>query len=115
MPHRENYDRWIKNISKSDYQKISDTLNSQFDSTEVNVSSLIPGGNWKGTVWEPISNACDNDRIASSCFFGLIVFDIIMKRKDVWGIDKFEISNWRAESTIYYILNNPPSHKGVNK
>ena len=31
MPHKKDFDKWMKNLSAADYQAITDTLNEKID------------------------------------------------------------------------------------
>jgi len=109
LPHKKDFDRWMKNLSLDDYQKIVDALNQQIDLKDINTSSWIPGNDWTGTVYDPIYPACGNSKETSGLFFGLILFNILMNRTDaVWGFGRFEKDGVPIRRKTYFILNNPP-------
>ena len=58
LPHKKEYDDWMKNLPAHDYKKIIEALNDKIVESDNNTSSWIPGNNWIGTVYEPIYNAC---------------------------------------------------------
>ncbi|MDD3840675.1 MAG: hypothetical protein PHP06_08920 [Clostridia bacterium] len=109
LPHKKEFDKWMKNLSDYDYQKIIDALNDKIDKSDINTSSWIPGNNWTGTVYEPIFHACGDNIEASGLFFGLILFDLLMQRQDaVWGFGRYEKNGVPIRGTTYFILQNPP-------
>ena len=78
IPHKKDFDKWMKNLSDEDYKKIEDELNSKIDENDVNTAGWLPGHYWRGTIYEPIYKACTKDVTQSGLFFGLIVFNILM-------------------------------------
>jgi hypothetical protein len=49
-------------------------------------------------------------RLRQGCFFGLILFNLLLERKDaVWGFGRFEKDGIPIRGTTYFIINNPPS------
>ena len=110
LPHKKEFDRWMKNLSASDYQNVIDALNQKVDLSDINTSSWIPGNDWTGTVYEPLYHACGNNKDASGLFFGLILFDLLMRREDaVWGFGRYEKDGIPIRGTTYFLLNNPPA------
>lgn len=109
LPHKKEFDSWMKNLPDQDYKKIIKTLNDKINESDINTSSWIPGNNWTGTVYEPIYHACGDNKEASGLFFGLILFKLLMDRKDaVWGFGRFEKNGVPIRGTTYFILQNPP-------
>ena len=109
LPHKKDFDRWMKNLSDTDYQKIIKELNRKIDLSDINTSSWIPGRDWTGTVYEPLYYSCNKSITASGFFFGLILFDLLMKRDDaVWGFGRFEKDGVPIHGTTYFLLKNPP-------
>ena len=110
LPHKKEFDRWMKNLSASDYQNVIDALNQKVDLSDINTSSWIPGNDWTGTVYEPLYHACGDNKDASGLFFGLILFDLLMRREDaVWGFGRYEKDGIPIRGTTYFLLNNPPA------
>jgi len=109
LPHKKEFDRWMKNLSPSDYENVIDTLSKKVDMSDINTSSWIPGNDWTGTVYEPLYRACGNNKDASGLFFGLILFDLLMRSKDaVWGFGRYEKDGVPIRGITYFLLNNPP-------
>ena len=86
--HKKFFDASKSRLSDSEYQAIIDELNriiqkSVDEKTNVVVSSFIPGSDWSDTVWEPIySKACGYDEEYSAQFFGLLVCQALIDRKE---------------------------------
>ena len=103
---------WYKkffNVSKSrlsddEYQAMIAELNrviqEKLDNKEqVVVSSFIPGSDWSGTVWDPIyTKACGFDFDHSAQFFGLLVCQVLIDRKEIWYFIKQDV----ARGMIYF-------------
>ena len=115
LPHKSDFDRWRKNISDADYDKVVDTLLADFFQTgEIAVSSFIPGKDWSGTPYQAIWHACSKNDRQAALFFGLIVFKTLMDMPfadGVWSLgkaknytDKFE----NIRGILYFKLTNPP-------
>lgn len=109
LPHKKEFDSWMKKLPQADYDNIIDALNDKIDSKEINTSSWMPGDEWN-SVYKPIAIACGNDKDASGLFFGLILFDLLMKRDDaVWGFGKYQKNGVPIKGITYFMLQNPPA------
>ena len=98
IPHKKDFDKWMKNLSDKDYKKIEDEINSKIDQNDINTAGWLPGYDWTGTVYEAIYKACAKNLSQSGLFFGLIIFNILMNCKDrVWCYSIF--------NGIFYIGN----------
>lgn len=109
VPHKADFDKWMKKLSDEDYQSIADALNDKIDESDINTAGWLPGHDWTGTVFQPIYEACGQNQTQSGMFFGLIVFDLLMKREDkTWGFGRFEKDGKNIASMTYFVLQNPP-------
>ena len=109
LPHKTEFDRWMKRLSAADYQRIADAINERIDASDINTAGWMPGHDWTGTVYEPLYDACGKNETQSGMFFGLIVFNTLMRRTDgVWGFGKFEKDGVPISSMTYFIIENPP-------
>lgn len=109
LPHKTEFDRWMKRLSAADYQRIVDAINERIDASDINTAGWMPGHDWTGTVYEPLYDACGKNETQSGMFFGLIVFNTLMRRTDgVWGFGKFEKDGFPISSMTYFIIENPP-------
>lgn len=110
VPHKSDFDKWMKKLSAADYQAIADVLNDKIDESDINTAGWLPGHDWTGTVFQPIYEACGQNQTLSGMFFGLIVFDLLMKREDkTWGFGRFEKDGKQIASMTYFALQNPPA------
>ncbi|OXS26594.1 MAG: hypothetical protein BI182_02485 [Acetobacterium sp. MES1] len=110
VPHEKEYQKWRKKLSDDDYQKVINELNNRIDGSDINTSSWIPGSHWEGTVYEPLFKACNCNVTQSGLFFGLILFELMIERKDVWGFGRYEKGGIPIKGITYFLLNNPPAH-----
>lgn len=109
LPHKKEFDIWMKKLPQADYESIVDALNAKIALSDINTSSWIPGDEWD-SVYKPLAVACGNNKEASGLFFGLILFDLLMRRDDaVWGFGRFEKNGVPIKGTTYFILHNPPA------
>lgn len=109
LPHKKEFDVWMKKLPQADYENIIDALNVKIALSDINTSSWIPGDEWD-SVYKPLAVACGNNKEASGLFFGLIIFDLLMRRDDtVWGFGRFEKNGVHIKGTTYFILHNPPA------
>lgn len=109
IPHQDDFEKWMKNLSEDDYRKIVEALNTKIDQKDINTAGWLPGHDWTGTVFEPIYDACGQNITQAGMFFGLIVFELLMSREDkVWGFGRYEKDGKQIASMTYFILNNPP-------
>ncbi len=101
--HKEFFDARKKRLTEKEYQNMIIELNrivqnSIDNQTDIVVSSFIPGSDWKDTVWEPIyRNACSNEE-QSAQFFGLLVCQVLINRRETWFFIKQDI----ARGMIYF-------------
>ena len=42
VPHKKDFDKWMKNLSAADYQAIVDTLNEKIDESDINTAGWLP-------------------------------------------------------------------------
>ncbi|GMO69926.1 MAG: hypothetical protein Ta2A_18390 [Treponemataceae bacterium] len=107
IPHKTDFDSFLKKISTSDYQKIVDKLNSVIDTdklkgSEIQTAGWIPGNDWSGTVYEPIENIFHNNKDASGKIFGITVWKVFMDREDKWGFGRYSVKDTPIESMTYF-------------
>lgn len=109
LPHKKEFDIWMKKLPQADYESIVDALNAKIALSDINTSSWIPGDEWD-SVYKPLAVACGNNKESSGLFFGLILFDLLMSRDDaVWGFGRYEKNGVPIKGTTYFILHNPPA------
>lgn len=96
VPHAQDYARWRAQLDGNDpeaFQAIHQELDSRFDSREVDTSSWIPGADWRGTPFQPIYVACHSHEEDAARFFGLIVWQVVMDRRDCWSFGRYDRFN----------------------
>lgn len=107
IPHKGDYDRWMKCLDPNDYKKIEAELNQyikdKIEKNEPITSGWITGPDWDGTVFEPIYTACKGNQIQAGYFFGLILFEIMINRPEKWCCGKFSVDGREIGSTTYFI------------
>lgn len=108
IPHSSEYQIWRSRVPPEQFQRVWDELNSRIDVDEVHTAGWIPGNRWDGTVFEPLAIACDGDVVASGKFFGLIVWDVMLNRPEVWGFGRYEKDGVPIESMTYFKLRLTP-------
>ncbi len=107
IPHQPDYRIWRSRISDSDYEAIVNYLDSLIEGTEVLTSSWIPGSDWTGTPFEPIYYACRSDVNAAAQFYGLILWDLMMRRGDCWSFGRYEKAGIPIRGLTYFKIDCP--------
>lgn len=75
----------------------------RIDDKDIETSSWIPGAEWKGTVYWPIfEKACSRNVDSAARFFGLIVWDVVMKHPDSWSFGRYELDGTPIEGMTYF-------------
>lgn len=109
IPHKSAYERWINRIAPDELSTIRRVLNERIDGDEIHTSSWMPGKDWTGSVFMPIyETACQRDEDAAAMCFGLILWDVLLHRGDVWGFGRYERSGFPISGLTYFRLQNPP-------
>lgn len=110
IPHKRDYLFWINKLSPDELQAIKNELNRRIREEDIHTSSWIPGADWRGTVFHPIyEKACCSDEKAAGMCFGLILWDVLMERENVWGFGRYEKGGVPIKGITYFLIRNPPS------
>ena len=104
IPHQSEYRFWRSRVPPEQFQRVWDELNDRIDSDEIHTSSWMPGNNWEGTVFEPLAVACGGDVDASGKFFGLILWDVMLNRDQVWSFGRYEKDGVPIQGMTYFRL-----------
>jgi len=105
IPYEDDFNTWRRRITEDEYNRIFDELNTRIEGDEIHTSSWIPGSDWSGTVFEPIyEKACRQDIDASAKFFGLILWEVIRRRDDVWSYGRYEKNGIPIKGLTYFKL-----------
>lgn len=102
---RSDFRIWRGRLSDADYQAVVEEINRRIDANggrDVVVSSFLPGNDWTGTPFEPLYHACHEDIQASGWFFGLIMWQTIIDRDDVWYFMKTEMPDREILGITYF-------------
>ncbi len=103
--HKKFYDNCTSRLTDTEYVAMTDELNNIVqknidDKSEIIVAGFIPGSDWSQTVWDPIyTKACGKDEELSAKFFGLLVCQVLIDRKETWYFLRQDI----ARSMIYFM------------
>lgn len=109
LPHKGDYNRWRSRLSDSNYAKMEDAINAAIGDGDVCTAGWIPGHDWTDTPYEPLYYACGQNAKQSALFFGLIVFDILMRRENrAWGFGRYEKDGIPIASMTYFAVDWPP-------
>ena len=102
--HKDFFDICKSRLNEKEMGLMVNELNKVVDESiennaDVVVSSFIPGSNWTNTVWDPIySKACLYHEEHSAQFFGLLVCQVLIDRKEKWYFIKQDV----AKGMIYF-------------
>lgn len=102
IPHQSKYSFWKSRLSNEDYEKIFEELNNRIDEDEVHTSSWIPGSDWSESVFNPIYITCDNNEDDAAKFFGLILWEVMLNRPEVWSFGRYNLNGIPIEGLTYF-------------
>lgn len=108
VPHLREFNAWMKKLSPTDHEAISDELNSRIDGSDIHTSSWIPGEDWTGTPFQLIYIACVGDPGAAAMFFGLILYDLMIKRSEAWTFGRYDKGGVPIKGLTYFKLHTTP-------
>lgn len=91
IPYAADYQIYMSRMTPAEIGAIRNALNAKINGTEIQTSSWMPGADWTGTPYQPIYEkaARYNEELAAKCF-GLIVWDVFMRRPERWTSGRFE-------------------------
>ncbi len=102
LKNQQDFDNFMKKISAFDYQRIVKEINKYIDNNKKFAAAWIPGTDWTGTVYEPIAIACANNKTEAGYFFGLIVFDLLMNRRDKTWEYEYKLDSTTKKKRMLY-------------
>jgi hypothetical protein len=106
--HKDAYYALQSRLSSIEIEAIEEELNKKISGNEVNTSTFLPGHNWSGTVFEPIyTKACKKNREVSAKFFGVMLWVVLLKRKDNWAFERYKMDGRDIRGMTYFKINNP--------
>lgn len=99
IPHRREYFIWRNRLTEDEYETLVATLSAKLDGGRILTSSFIPGKDWTDTPYQIIyEKACAEDVQHAAFFFGLIMWDAVMRHPDRWTFIKSE----SVQGTTYF-------------
>ncbi len=110
VPHQTDFKRWKYRLDQAEYDAVFDDLDRRVATDEIHTSSWIPGADWTGTVFQVLyEKACLFDEEAAARFFGLILWDVMIHRSEVWAFGRYEKDGNPIAGLTYFKLNCPPT------
>jgi hypothetical protein len=101
VPHKKEFDIWKKRLSIEEYDNLLKVLNDRISGDRILTSSWIPGSDWTNTPYQIIyEKACKFDEQHAAWFFGLILWDVMMRHPDTWSFVKCSQPN--IKGTTYF-------------
>lgn len=108
LPFENDYRRWVQALDAGELKAVREELNRVFDSSQIETAGWIPGGDWRGTVYQPIyEKAAQRNPEIAARIFGLLVFKVAMDRPDKWVTGRFELNGEAIRSRTYFRPGNP--------
>jgi hypothetical protein len=103
VPYAGDYQRYLSRMTPTEIDAIRDALNAKIDGTEIQTSSWMPGADWTGTPYQAIYEkaARFNEELAAKCF-GLMVWDVFMRRPERWTSGRFEKDGEPISGRTYF-------------
>lgn len=109
--YKKDYTNSISRMSKNELDIIETFLNELIDkcivdNSNILTSSWVPGKEWEGTVFMPIyTKAAQKNVEYAGMIFGLILYEVIIKRSELWYCGKFEKDGIPIGGTTYFRSN----------
>ena len=108
--HEFEYSQWMRRLNPADYQRICDALNEYIynhGGGEIITSSWVPGADWTDTPFEPIYTAVGEDWEMARFFYGLIVWNVMMKRAETWSFGRYPKNDGDVIGMTYFRVDIP--------
>ncbi len=103
VPFAKEYAAFMARMSASEIADIKAELNNRIDGTEIQTAGWMPGSDWTGTVFQPIyEKAARRDSSAAARCFGLMVWEVFMRRPETWTSGRFENNGEPIGSRTYF-------------
>ena len=105
MPHKEQFDLCRARMSQEEYDAVLEAIHAYMEGKEVFDAGYIPGSEWTGTPYEPISRACGDNFDISGLFFGQLVWEAVMEHPDSWCFIRQESRDDQPIGMTYFRKN----------
>ena len=102
--HKKEYDVFLNKINaldKDTIESIKYSIKNLMSTSEVNVTSWMPGKDWTGTPYQPIFDALGLESSSAMCF-GLLVQECIIEDDRVWSFTRID----KIEGMVYFEIKN---------
>lgn len=96
---------WMGQLAPSDFDRICGALNEHIEDEgfgEIAPSRWTPGTDWAGTPYGPIYDAVGRDSEAARRFFGLILWNVLLRRPETWSFGRYPRDSGPAGGRTYY-------------
>lgn len=104
IPHQPEYQVWKHRLTEEEYEGLVAKLTERINSDSIHTSSWIPGSDWTGTPYQIIyEKACGEDERQAAFFFGLILWDAVMRHPDTWAMGKYNIDKGILGTTYFRV------------
>jgi hypothetical protein len=98
IPHKREYNIWKKRLTED--ESLIATLTAKMNEKDIQTSSFIPGPDWTKTPYQIIyEKACLKNEQHAAFFFGLILWDAVIRHPEKWCFKKAEPP---VQGTVYF-------------
>lgn len=88
IPHKKDYEHWMKNLSRDDYNNVIGAIHAALDDAKNSgrplYSAHLPGKDWTNTPYDPIYIACHQDQQAAKLFYGQLCWEAVTSHEADW-------------------------------
>jgi hypothetical protein len=103
IPHLSAYRAWCDKLTSAELQAIKNELNARINGSDIHTSSWMPGADWTGTVFDPIyTRACSRNEDAAAKMFGLVLWDVMLSRDEMWACSRYQKDGIDIEGMTYF-------------
>ena len=93
IPHKEDYDRWVKHLSQADYDGVIEAIHKAIEGKEIFNASFIPGTKWEDIPFMPLYTACGEVEEHAGFFYGILCWIAVQRHPEEWVCYKDEERN----------------------
>ncbi len=101
IPHKKDYDVWRSRLTDDQHLQIMVEMEKALNGKEVLVSSFIPGNDWDYPYYY-IYEACDEDYQNAAYFFGLLMWEAVIRSNDSWCFLKYNDDKKNIKGMTYF-------------
>ena len=94
------YEALKQKLTAAEFTAITDEIDKLVNESNGKFVPSWQDIDWSDAVFKPLVNTCGGDVEMSSKFYGLICWDVIRQRSEVWTYTKFE-QNGRKYSMYF--------------